>query len=228
MHGIHSIGWSRGLEVEPRALRMLRLTNRTLRPAAQPSGRSQRQPFFALGTLHFALCTWLPRSSRRSSSGGPLLRRTELEAGALLSVPTTCVATCQKFRRPDHEGNPHIGESRMLAPARPRMQAAGLQRLKLQIAAASPDPQTRAFPGTELSRKTWEPKFLAAVSSHNFTSWHLKLRVSNPRATAYVHSNIYIYIYIYIYIHNAGRSGHPTRPRASPGARVRGSPGRSE
>ena len=32
-----------------------------------------------------------------------------------------------------HQGNPHIGQSRMLAPVRPRMQAAGLQRLKLQI-----------------------------------------------------------------------------------------------
>ena len=39
----------------------------------------------------------------------------------------------------------------ILALARPRMQAAGLQCLKLQVAVASPGPQTRAFPGTELS-----------------------------------------------------------------------------
>ena len=45
-----------------------------------------------------------------------------------------------------------------MAPVRPRMQAAGLQCLKLQIAVAFPDPQTRAFPGTELSRKTRSPK----------------------------------------------------------------------
>ena len=35
---------------------------------------------------------------------------------------------------------------------KPRMQAARLQCLKLQVD-ASPDPQTRAFTGTELSRK---------------------------------------------------------------------------
>ena len=54
--------------------------------------------------------------------------------------------------KPAYQGR----ESRILAPARPRMQAAGLQCLELQIAAASPDPQISAFPGTsmELSRKT--------------------------------------------------------------------------
>ena len=44
-------------------------------------------------------------------------------------------------------------ESHILAPLGPRMQAAGLQCLELQIAAASPGPQARAFPGTELARK---------------------------------------------------------------------------
>ena len=39
----------------------------------------------------------------------------------------------------------------MLAEVRPRMQAAGLQCLKLQIAVA--------FPGTELSRKTRSPNY---------------------------------------------------------------------
>ena len=53
--------------------------------------------------------------------------------------------------------NPHIKESRILASVRPRMQAAGWQCLKLQIAVASPDPQTRTFPGTELSRKIRSP-----------------------------------------------------------------------
>ena len=56
-----------------------------------------------------------------------------------------------------HQGNPHIRESRILASVRPRMQAASLQWLELQIAAASPDPQTHAFPGTELSQKTPSP-----------------------------------------------------------------------
>ena len=51
-----------------------------------------------------------------------------------------------------------IRDGRILAPVRPRMQAAGLQCLKLQIAVASPDPQTRAFPGTELSQKIRSPK----------------------------------------------------------------------
>ena len=53
--------------------------------------------------------------------------------------------------------NPHIGESRILAPEGPGMQAAASQCLVLQIAAASPDPQTRAFPGTHVSRKTRLP-----------------------------------------------------------------------
>ena len=51
----------------------------------------------------------------------------------------------------------HIREGRILVPVRPRMQAAGLQCAKLQIAAAFPDPQTRAFPGTEFSWRTWSP-----------------------------------------------------------------------
>ena len=57
-----------------------------------------------------------------------------------------------------YQGNPHIRESRILAPGRPRMRAAGLQCLKLLLAVASPDPQTRAFPGTQVSRKIWSPK----------------------------------------------------------------------
>ena len=40
------------------------------------------------------------------------------------------------------------------------MQAARLQCLKLQIVVAFPDPQTRAFPGTELSRKLRSPRNL--------------------------------------------------------------------
>ena len=47
----------------------------------------------------------------------------------------------------------------MSAPVGPRMQAAGLQCLELQIAAASPDPQTRAFPlrrfPTKLGRRNF-------------------------------------------------------------------------
>ena len=58
---------------------------------------------------------------------------------------------------PDQQGKPHVRESRILAPVGPRMQAAGLQCLKLQIAVAFPNPQTSAFPDTEVSRKTWSP-----------------------------------------------------------------------
>ena len=50
----------------------------------------------------------------------------------------------------------------MLAPVGPRMQAAGLQCLKLQIAVAFPDPQTRAFPGAQFSRKTRSAKYYPA------------------------------------------------------------------
>ena len=47
-----------------------------------------------------------------------------------------------------------------MAPVRPMILTAGLQCLKLQIqiAVASPDPQTRAFPGTELSRNLQSSK----------------------------------------------------------------------
>ena len=48
-----------------------------------------------------------------------------------------------------YQGKPHIS-----APVRPRMQVAGLQCIKLQTAVASPDPQTRAFPGMQISWKT--------------------------------------------------------------------------
>ena len=51
-----------------------------------------------------------------------------------------------------------IRENRILAPVRPRMQAAGLQFQKLQIAVAFPNPQNRVFPGTEFSGKTRSPK----------------------------------------------------------------------
>ena len=50
-------------------------------------------------------------------------------------------------------------ESRILAPGRPRLQAAGWQCLKLQIAVAFPNPQTRVFPGTEFfPEKARSPK----------------------------------------------------------------------
>ena len=72
-------------------------------------------------------------------------------------------------------GNPHVRENRILAPVRPRMQAAGLQCLKLQIAVAFPDPQARAFPGTELSRKTRSPKLYKSYTYHvgGYATWHL-------------------------------------------------------
>ena len=57
-------------------------------------------------------------------------------------------------------GNPHIRESCILAPVRPRMQAADLRCLMLQIAVAFPKPQARAFPGTKFSRS---PKYLGVT-----------------------------------------------------------------
>ena len=67
-------------------------------------------------------------------------------------------------------------ESRTSASVRPRMQAEGLQCLKLQIAVASPDPQTRAFPGTELSRKTQSPKIRWGYAYFsNYRTFKLKL-----------------------------------------------------
>ena len=81
-------------------------------------------------------------------------------------------------RRPDQQGNPHNRESRTLAPVRLRMRAAGLQCLRLQIAVAFPDPQTLAFPGTELSRKTRSPKLREGVETSRCVPRPLVLRWS--------------------------------------------------
>ena len=69
-------------------------------------------------------------------------------AVALFLIPTT-------LRGSDFQ---IIRESRILAPVRLRTQAAALRCLRLQIAVASPDPQTCAFSGTEVSRKTRSPQ----------------------------------------------------------------------
>ena len=63
------------------------------------------------------------------------------------------------IRWPDRQGNPDIRECRVLAPVRPRMQASGLQCLKLQIAVAFPDPQPRTFPGTGFPGRSGHPNF---------------------------------------------------------------------
>ena len=89
----------------------------------------------------------------------PLLKAGQLQRNylSLNHQLHTYTARKQTARRwPDHQGNPHIRESFILASVGPRMQAAVLQCLKLRIAVAFPDLQTRAFPGTELSRKTIE------------------------------------------------------------------------
>ena len=58
-----------------------------------------------------------------------------------------------------------------MAPVRPRMHAFGLQCLELQIAVAFPNPQKRAFPGTEFSRKTWSPKIRAKKQGGAKNKW---------------------------------------------------------
>ena len=63
-----------------------------------------------------------------------------------------------------HQGNPHIREGRALAPARPRMQAAGLQRPKLQIAAAFSRPAS--------PRISWYAGFLENPVAQNTTQTH--------------------------------------------------------
>ena len=75
----------------------------------------------------------------------------QLFCTSTLFMSTPFASAAPYFRWPDQKGNPHFRASRILAPVRPRMQAAGLQCLMLQIV-ASPNPQTRAFPGTEFSR----------------------------------------------------------------------------
>ena len=64
---------------------------------------------------------------------------------AVCGLAKVTVSACKRmtagpFRFADHQGSPHIKESRTW------MQAAVLQCLKLQIRVASPDPPTRASP----------------------------------------------------------------------------------
>ena len=92
-----------------------------------------------------------PRKWRVYGSGTILLTQTSLSRSISLMTRSAGKSAYQ-------------GKLRMLAPVRPRMQAAGLQclklqSLKLQIVVASPDSQTRAVPGTELPQKTRSPKF---------------------------------------------------------------------
>ena len=67
-------------------------------------------------------------------------------------VPGSASQMTRSSGKSAYQGRPHN-----TATVRPRMQAAGLQCLKLQIADASPDPQTRAFPGTQFSRRARSP-----------------------------------------------------------------------
>ena len=78
-----------------------------------------------------------------------------------------------------------------MAPVRPRKQAAGLQRLKLQIAAASPDPPTRAFPRCgAFPGKLGHP-----------TDIYIYIYIYRERERIITIHNVYTYIYIYIYIY---------------------------
>ena len=75
---------------------------------------------------------------RAQKAGGGERTRSALRNSSLKQV--------RSVRRPGRQGNSRIGEGRVLAPVRPGMQAAGLQSPKLHLAAAFPDPQTRAIP----------------------------------------------------------------------------------
>ena len=72
------------------------------------------------------------------------------QGSARLLAAQPCRRPARRGRFPEQDSDDQIiREICMLAPMRPRIQAAGLQCLKLQIAVTSPDPQTRAFPGTQ-------------------------------------------------------------------------------
>ena len=96
----------------------------------------------------------------------------------------------QFLRRPDHQGNPYIRESRMSAPVRPRMQAAGLQCLKLQIAAASPDPQTHAFPGNAVFPEN--PVTQVSAAALQGRGWRKRVFCFFPRRRHY-HCGSYLF-----------------------------------
>ena len=62
------------------------------------------------------------------------------------------------------------------------MQTARLQCLKLQVAVAFPDPQTRTFPGTQVSRKTRSPKSYPEASESCW--WLLRAPADKADRTA--------------------------------------------
>ena len=76
--------------------------------------------------IHAVFCTSMPCSAHDCTSLSRVRGRPEF------------------IGRPDQQGNAHIRERRNLAPGGPRMQAAGLQCIILQIAVAFRNPQIRA------------------------------------------------------------------------------------
>ena len=81
-------------------------------------------------------------------------------AGPAVSAVSQSARMTRSAGKPAYQGKPH-----MLVPVRPAVQSAGLQGLKLPIAVATPDPQTSAFPGMEVSRKIQSPTPAAATAT---------------------------------------------------------------
>ena len=160
----------------------------------QGKGSCKRSHRHRLLSFHVTVCSAFPctfSGLSRQVSGSLRLRTVSWKTNLASESVVHCPRTTYCVRWPDHQGDLHIRESRMLAPVRPRKQAAGLQCLKLQIAVASPDPQTRVFPSTQLSWKIRSPKL---------NPMYIYMIYVNV-CSVYVCMYVYIYIYTHLYIH---------------------------
>ena len=74
------------------------------------------------------------------------------------------------FRRPDQQGNPHIGEGRTLAPGRPRMQADGLRCL---LRSLFPTRTSAHFPVQSFPRESGHPTLHVLFATQRAYSYFL-------------------------------------------------------
>ena len=98
----------------------------------------------------------------------------------------------------------HIRESRILALVRPRMQAAGLQCLELQIAVAFPDQQARKAAGLQCLKapdcgRCSQPAN-PRISRRGAFPEDLVTEMTSAHDEAQLGTTHIQYIYIYIYV----------------------------
>ena len=109
--------------------------------------------------------------------------------GEPIKCPTVAL---RKLRRPDQQGNPQIRESRTLAPARPRTQAACLQCLHAPVCGCFSRPANLRISHYGAFLENPVPKH---ISKHRVYLWKYAHTLY-----IYIYIHIFMYVYIYIYI----------------------------